>query len=953
MIIKIDMHFLSYFFMLLKQICILILLLSAFLTSVISRVFSVSAGDGEYMLRCPLCNKGFTRTYLLQEHIRSSHSDKVTKHPCPKCDESFALKSQLEKHLSLHSTTSQICTICNKTFANVYRLQRHMISHDESTDLRKFKCPECGKAFKFKHHLKEHIRIHSGEKPFECSNCGKRFSHSGSYSSHMTSKKCWVVNMRMKKPDKQQDDQRPQSNEENLRPLAPKGDDNGVDLSVQNMYASQFGQFLPLDPTTAAQYLAAAQFNGTRPFLPYPGFPSHMINPMIPGMAGSPYGFALLSDKKDQLMKSVDKNGELPLHKSMKLETVPVKDEQKADENQNTQTSQESSQQESEMTPEDGSTAVTQIKQEKLDSEETQKDGEKQEKSSGDEEEKASRSGGEETKSENQETEEGKVNPKCDMNAIKEVLEILNATVSKQQQEKDDKSAISKLNSASDEEKSKENMEGSSSDDVPKGSMHCRYCKGTFESPVDLHQHERYLCKSNADIPPSDRSRSPSEQKDTSHSTADVANGNSTTKSIGTASPSPSQTETEKGSEDENCSGTGDNDGFMDKEGRQYRVRSMLTDEQQRILKAHYAVNPRPNKFELLQIANAVSFPKRVVQVWFQNMRARDRRRGNPIPPSSSSSSSTSFVSGTPKLTNGSTWSGNKTPSSTPYIPVVPQIPFSSVVANSSSLVFPYANSNSKINGQLPPSVSSSPQVSPSPANVAFTMQVEPLDLSTKKSTTSPTSQSSSSSTSSPPISPASPPVEEGGVLNLSKRTNTTHQSVTNTDIPSLEKSLENSPIFKYMQQEGMLPSNGSTAGSDGGNHSNKSTPSIHPPLVRPGSVSLTNPQGLDSIPTESAVFPVPTSMPNHASPHLHRSSPLLPLGSPSTCTSPPSSLESSFNSTMSLDSVGLENGLSKKRSRKKSWRQVGLPVSTRQHGRCFSSFVAHSSWYIIPTHQH
>ena len=53
--------------------------------------------------------------------------------------------------------------ICQKTFANVYRLQRHMMTHEESTELRKFKCPECAKAFKFKHHLKEHIRIHSGE----------------------------------------------------------------------------------------------------------------------------------------------------------------------------------------------------------------------------------------------------------------------------------------------------------------------------------------------------------------------------------------------------------------------------------------------------------------------------------------------------------------------------------------------------------------------------------------------------------------------------------------------------------------------------------------------------------------------------------------------------------------------------------------------------------------------
>ena len=53
------------------------------------------------------------------------------------------------------------------------------------TDKKAFSCSECGKTFRQKSHLTEHMRIHTGEKPFSCSECGKRFSQTGSLTLHM------------------------------------------------------------------------------------------------------------------------------------------------------------------------------------------------------------------------------------------------------------------------------------------------------------------------------------------------------------------------------------------------------------------------------------------------------------------------------------------------------------------------------------------------------------------------------------------------------------------------------------------------------------------------------------------------------------------------------------------------------------------------------------------------
>ena len=44
---------------------------------------------------------------------------------------------------------------------------------------RPHKCKYCDASFKLKHHLQEHIRKHTNEKPFQCLKCLKKFSHSG------------------------------------------------------------------------------------------------------------------------------------------------------------------------------------------------------------------------------------------------------------------------------------------------------------------------------------------------------------------------------------------------------------------------------------------------------------------------------------------------------------------------------------------------------------------------------------------------------------------------------------------------------------------------------------------------------------------------------------------------------------------------------------------------------
>jgi len=99
------------------------------------------------------------------------------------CNKSYKLKTSLDKHTKNVHTKEQI--LCNYCWAPYKRLDERA-AHEEHCPKGKgtlrwiknegrFVCPDCNVDFDRKGLVEEHIRTHTGNKPFSCQVCEKRY----------------------------------------------------------------------------------------------------------------------------------------------------------------------------------------------------------------------------------------------------------------------------------------------------------------------------------------------------------------------------------------------------------------------------------------------------------------------------------------------------------------------------------------------------------------------------------------------------------------------------------------------------------------------------------------------------------------------------------------------------------------------------------------------------------
>ena len=131
--------------------------------------------------RCEFCNKTYS-SLSLKSHIKAVHK-KIKDHICETCGKPFFSKSDLRIHMAVHFGNQLACDQCGKTYRDKYRMKEHIkIAHEGRRD---YPCSHCGKAFPTRRYQKLHEDIvHLGIKRHKCHLCSNAYGQSHELKSH-------------------------------------------------------------------------------------------------------------------------------------------------------------------------------------------------------------------------------------------------------------------------------------------------------------------------------------------------------------------------------------------------------------------------------------------------------------------------------------------------------------------------------------------------------------------------------------------------------------------------------------------------------------------------------------------------------------------------------------------------------------------------------------------------
>merc|ERR1719369_2319726 len=131
------------------------------------------------------------RDFEEDDDVKSREKDR--KFVCNYCQNRYYAKDHLLSHIRTHTGEKPFeCEKCKERFMYRSTWTNHRIRCIEGPEgmnrFRKFQCGFCSSSFLARDHLRQHERIHTGEKPWKCDQCGEKFQYRNRWKTHV--RKC-------------------------------------------------------------------------------------------------------------------------------------------------------------------------------------------------------------------------------------------------------------------------------------------------------------------------------------------------------------------------------------------------------------------------------------------------------------------------------------------------------------------------------------------------------------------------------------------------------------------------------------------------------------------------------------------------------------------------------------------------------------------------------------------